>query len=158
MVMPSLEASDKWSPHPRVCNLGPPVVFNIFIDDTEEGTRCVLLSGLQMTSEREMPLTWQSVCSEKARDHCAWFIQRCATEGQMWHEKFSHGKRRNIHRSSKRGLPGSSTSHGSRLSPPNSTQSQTNNSLFQAPIKKAWREEKLFGAWVSQTAKNQKCD
>lgn len=156
MVMPCLEASDKQSSHPGVCNLGP-VVFNIFIDDTEEGTWCLLVR-FAMTSEGGMQLTWQSVCSKKARDHCASFIQWWATESQMWHEKFSHGKWRNIHRSSTRGLPGSSTSHGSRLSPPNSTESQTKDSLFQAPIKKAGREDKLFGAWVSLTAKNQQFD
>lgn len=42
MVMPCLEASDKRNPHPGVCNLGP-VVFNIFIGATEEGTWCLLV-------------------------------------------------------------------------------------------------------------------
>lgn len=139
-----LEAGDKWSPHPGSATWDLSCLTSSSM--TRRRGQGVLLSSLQLTSEQGMQLMWQSACSKKARDHCACFIQWCATEGQMWHEKFSHGKWKNIHRKSKTGLPGRGTSHGSRLSPLNSTQSQSKNSLFQVPIKKAWKEEKLFGA------------
>lgn len=129
---------------PRVCNLGP-VTFNIFIDDTEEGIRCALIKFANDIRAGDAADVAECVLQESLRPLCMFYTAMCQwTSNVAW--KIFRWKMKQYPRTSKTGLPGGGTSHGSRLYPLNSTQSQHKNSLFQVPIKKAWREEKLLGA------------
>jgi len=103
----------------------------------------VCSSRLRITLEWGMQLMWQSACSKKAWDHIFYTVMCHWWSNVAW--KTFTWKMKNIHRNSKTGLPGRGTSHASRVSPLNSTQSQSKSSLFQVPIKKAWKEEELFG-------------